>query len=232
VSLLVWLLVLLLGVVAVHRAAFALAYCGGLLAERLGATPARRTDAAADEPPPLRFQVVVPAHDEELLIGDLIASIRRARYPQDRIAICVIADNCSDETASRVRALGEEVVERTDPDNRGKGQALGWLFERMDLADADAVALFDADNLVDPAFFTEVAREMHAGARCVQGYYDIANPDDSMMTRLLAVTYVMKNLLFNAGKARLGLSVLLMGTGMVFARSIIERFGWQAMTIS
>lgn len=219
---LAWLLAVALGIVAVHRGLFALAYL---------VLPARRpAPAPADRA--LRFQIVVPAHDEELLIADLIASIRRARYPQEALAILVIADNCSDSTAERVRELGEQVVERTDPVARGKGQALGWLFAQLDLSGVDAVALFDADNLVDPDFFAEVSRELAAGARCVQGYYDIANPDDSIMTRLLAVTYVMKNRLFNAGKARLGLSVLLMGTGMVFTRAIIDRFGWQAMTIA
>jgi cellulose synthase/poly-beta-1,6-N-acetylglucosamine synthase-like glycosyltransferase len=69
------------------------------------------------------------------------------------------------------------------------------------------------------------------GAACLQGYYGIANPTESAFTRLMAVTYVMKNLLYNGGKARLGLSVLLMGTGMVFARQVLEESGWKAMTI-
>lgn len=227
-SVLVWLLALPLAGAALYRAVFALAY---LLGPTRPAVASPQGNAAPPSPR-CRFQVIVPAHDEELLIADLIGSIRRARYPQQDIAILVLADNCTDETADRVRAAGEQVVERTDPDHRGKGQALGWLLAHHDLGDCDAVALFDADNLVEPEFFGEVARALAGGAHCVQGYYDIANPDDSIMTRLLAVTYVMKNLLYNAGKARLGLSVLLMGTGMVFTRAIIERFGWNATSIA
>jgi 1,2-diacylglycerol 3-beta-glucosyltransferase len=224
-SVLIWALSLAVGIAALYRATLAITYLAGV------AGRARRRQPTGPGPR-CRFQVIVPAHDEELLIADLIASIRQARFAQSDISILVLADNCSDRTAERVRELGEEVVERSDPDNRGKGQALGWLFAQRKFTECDAIALFDADNLVEPDFFSEVAHELAAGARCVQGYYDIANPDESIMTRLLAVTYVMKNLLYNAGKARLGLSVLLMGTGMVFTRATIERFGWGATSIA
>src|SRR5262249_52346101 len=95
----------------------------------------------------------------------------------------------------------------------------------------DAVVFFDADNIIDPEFFRVMDCELAQGQRCLQGYYGIANPEESLMTRLLAVTYVMKNLLFNGGKRALGLCVVLMGTGMVFKREVIARHGWKAMSI-
>jgi cellulose synthase/poly-beta-1,6-N-acetylglucosamine synthase-like glycosyltransferase len=177
-----------------------------------------------------RFAVVIPAHDEELLIRDVIASIRATDYPQGLLDIHVIADNCADRTAERARELGAQVAERHEPEDRGKGQALRWVFRRLDLARADAVALFDADVLVDRNFFRAMSRELDRGRRCLQGYNGIANPGDSALTRLLAVTNVMKNLLFNGGKATLGLSVIL-STGIVFAREVIEQVGWESTSI-
>ena len=221
---LAWLAVLPLIAVAAYRAVFCLAY---LVSGRHATVDTRAAT------PLRRFAVVVPAHDEELLIGELIGSIRAVDYPEDRIAIHVIADNCSDGTAERARSLGAEVAERFDPDpaHRGKGQALSWMFEQLDLRGADAVVIFDADNLVDPGFFRAMNGAIEGGARCLQGYYDIANPGESTLTRMLAVTYVMKNLLYNGGKAALGLSVSLMGTGMVFVREVIEQGGWSSFTI-
>lgn len=216
-----WVLAGVVAVAAAYRALFAAAF---LLLPK----PDQST---ADMPAPERFVVLIPAHDEELLIGEVIRTIREADYPQDLIAIHVIADNCSDETAARVRALGETAHERHESDNPGKGQAIDWMLTRLDLADASVVALFDADTLVDPNFFRAMNRELSKGRRCLQGYYGIANPGESTMTRLMAVTYVMKNLLFNAGKERLGLSVLLMGTGMVFRAEVLARSGWKAMSI-
>ncbi|HXK23410.1 MAG TPA: glycosyltransferase family 2 protein [Myxococcota bacterium] len=215
------LLVALLLVAAVYRAIFTFAF---LL----------RGDSLVRAPEPSRqrrFAVVVPAHDEESFIGDVIATIRRADYPRDRIEIHVVADNCSDRTAERVRALGEHVAERHDLSRRGKGAALEWMLERLDLERSDAVAIVDADVEVDPGFFRAMNRELERGARCLQGFNGICNPDASTMTRLLAVTYVMKNLLFNGGKAALGLSVSLSGTGMVLHCDVLRRIGWKAMTI-
>jgi cellulose synthase/poly-beta-1,6-N-acetylglucosamine synthase-like glycosyltransferase len=217
-----WALAALLLLAALYRCVF---FCA---AQWL---PLRAAGALAAPDRLRRFAVVIPAHDEELLIGELIASLRAVEYPGDHLEIWVIADNCSDQTAARARAQGVHVAERSDPLQRGKGYALHWMFERLDLAGFDAVALFDADNLVDPSFFSVMNRELARGGRCLQGYYGISNPGDSRLTRLMAVTYVMKNELFYAGKARIGLSVLLLGTGMVFARDVIARDHWKAVTI-
>jgi cellulose synthase/poly-beta-1,6-N-acetylglucosamine synthase-like glycosyltransferase len=215
------LLVALLLVAAGYRAVFALAWVlrGRRLVE--GVVPARTR----------RFAVVIPAHDEEDFIGDVIASIRRCDYPREQVDIHVVADNCGDRTAERVRALCEQVAERHDPERRGKGPALEWMLERLDLERHDAVAIVDADVEVDPGFFRAMNRELERGARCLQGFNGICNPDASTMTRLLSVTYVTKNLLFNGGKSSLGLSVGLSGTGMVLHRDVIRSVGWKAMTI-
>jgi cellulose synthase/poly-beta-1,6-N-acetylglucosamine synthase-like glycosyltransferase len=219
--LLAWLFVGFLLAAVIYRAIFAAAY---LLGRRPG----------SDASPPDRersFAVVIPAHDEESFIADVITSLRATDYPQERLQITVVADNCSDRTAEVVRSLGENVLERIEPENRGKGQALDWAFQQLDLSGVDAVALFDADNFVEPGYFQAMNRELERGRRCLQGYNGISNPEATVMTRLLSVTYVMKNLLFNGGKAVLGLSVVLNGTSMVFARDVIERIGWKAMTI-
>lgn len=216
-----WLAATVVALAALYRAVFAVAY----LVRR---DPA---EGLADPAVPPRFAVLIPAHDEELLIESVLRSVRAADYPQDRIDIHVIADNCRDTTADKVRAAGEHVHERTDAGNPGKGQALDWCLGRLDLDAYDAVALFDADVVIDPGFFSAMARELEAGRTCLQGYYGIANPGESVMTRLLTTTYVMKNELLNGGKACLGFPITLMGTGMVFRASVLARTGWQAMSI-
>ncbi len=216
-----WVAAAIVAMAALYRAIFALAYL-------IRPDPAK---GLADPAEPPRFAVLIPAHDEELLIESVLRSVRAADYPQDRIDIHVIADNCSDTTADKVRAAGEHVHERADKENPGKGQALDWCLGRLDLDSYDALALFDADVVIDPGFFSAMARELEAGRSCLQGYYGIANPGESVMTRLLTTTYVMKNELLNGGKARLGFPITLMGTGMVFRASVLKETGWQAMSI-
>src|SRR5262249_55593142 len=59
-----------------------------------------------------------------------------------------------------------------------------------------------------------------------------ANPEDSAVSYAVAVGNVLENDLFYAPKSRLGLSVLLRGTGMVFRRDVLERHPWQAHSIT
>jgi cellulose synthase/poly-beta-1,6-N-acetylglucosamine synthase-like glycosyltransferase len=192
----------------------------------------RRKPAVVDALVQHRFAALIPAHDEELLISDLIGSIRAAAYPQERIAIHVIADNCTDRTASIARGLSALVHERKDLRERGKGQALAWGLKQLDLAEYDAVAIIDADNLVDRQFFAAMNRELVAGARVLQGYDGLSNPEQTVLTRLIAVTSVMKNLLFYGGKAALGWSILLMGTGIVIRSEVLQTLGWRARSIA
>src|SRR6476646_7970997 len=104
--------------------------------------------------PRTRFAVMVPAHDEELLIRRTVGSLLALDYPPDMFTVHVIADNCTDSTAERARALGATVHERVDPDQRGKGYALRWLFGRLlpDPAGGDAFVIVDADSVVNRGF--------------------------------------------------------------------------------
>ena len=79
-----------------------------------------------------RFLILIPAHNEELLLGDVVDQLRSQSYPAAKFRIVVIADNCEDTTAQVARTHGAIVLERTDPVHRGKGQALNWAMrERL-----------------------------------------------------------------------------------------------------
>ncbi len=178
------------------------------------------------------FAVVVPAHDEEGQIAETIQSIQSCDYPADRVRVVVVADNCTDRTAELARAEGAEVYERSHATDRGKGFALAWVFDQLALEDVDAVAVIDADCIVGTTLLQCCNREFERGARVLQTYDGPANPDETMLTRLIAVTAVMKNLLWSGGKCVLGLSPPLMGTGMVFSVDVLREVPWTAFSIS
>ena len=104
--------------------------------------------------PEKTFAVVVAAHNEEAVIGQLIENLKRLDYPAELYDIYVIADNCTDDTAAIAEKEGAIVCERTHPTKKSKGFALEWMFERLFEMDReyDAIAIFDADNLVHPNF--------------------------------------------------------------------------------
>jgi len=179
-----------------------------------------------------RFAAVIPAHDEEDIVAETIASLREAAYPRSSVEIFVIADNCTDGTATAAREAGATVYIRTDPSRRGKGFALAWAFDHLPIADFDALAVIDADCLVESNFFSACNRELERGGRALQVFDGLANPDETMLTRLIAVTNVMKNLIYSGGKTILGLSPPLMGTGMVFTTELLSSVPWKAFSLS
>ena len=189
-----------------------------------------KEDMPLDSESRTRFVVVIPAHNEELMIGANLKSWSRVDYPKDRFDVTVVADNCSDNTAEIAVAEGAAVLVRKDETSKGKGQALAWAFEKIDLRKYDAVVIVDADTVVNSVFLRAMNARLSRGATVVQGYDGVLNPHQNAMTRVIGITNVIKNLLFNHAKSKLGLSVQLMGTGMCFDRKILERIGWKAFS--
>src|SRR5450432_566567 len=100
------------------------------------------------------FLVLVPAHNEEPGIAPTLESLRAQNYPEELRRVIVIADNCTDRTASISREAGFECWERDELKAPGKGQALRWALDRLGSDNWDAVAFVDADTHVDAEFLT------------------------------------------------------------------------------
>jgi len=178
-----------------------------------------------------RIVVMVPAHNEELYLPRLLGTLIRQEYPSDRFRIVVIADNCTDGTAAGARSMGVEVFERADPDKRGKGYAIGWVLERLDLNAAEALVIVDGDSMVGPDFLRQLNMQLERGDEVIQCYNGVANPGHSWFTRLMDVSRTIANEILHPGKRKLGLSSHLMGNGMCFSTRIIRDFGWNAFTV-
>jgi cellulose synthase/poly-beta-1,6-N-acetylglucosamine synthase-like glycosyltransferase len=196
------------------------------------------TLASARRPPPaagaprLRFDLVVPAHDEEAGIAATVASLRALDWPAPLRRVLVVADNCRDATAARAREAGAEVLVRDDPGRRGKGYALALAFERA-LADgrADAVVVVDADTSASPGLLAAFAARLEAGALAVQARYGVRNPEASWRTGLMAIALALFHDVRSLGRERLGLSAGLRGNGMCFAARALREVPHRAFSI-
>jgi len=195
----------------------------------------RRAEAPADRLPPRhRFALIVPSHNEERVVGKIVANLRAMQYPQNLYDIFVIADNCSDRTAQIARAAGAQVMERVDAVRRGKGFSLEWMFRRLFQLDTtyDAVCIFDADNLASPNFLAEMNKHLSLGHKVVQGYLDSKNPFDSWISANNSIAFWIANRMFQLPRYYLGLSCVLGGTGMMIATDVLQEIGWGATCLT
>lgn len=183
----------------------------------------------------LRFAVVIPAFNEEGQIERAIASVLACPVPDGRLTVFAIADNCTDRTAEVARNAGAQVAVRSQPDCPGKGQALDWFLRehREVLEDSDAIVVIDADSVVDPRFFAEIAVSLaDPTVQVVQGYHGVANPTVQWRTALTFAGFAGVNHVRPKGRCRLGGTAGLAGNGMVFRTGLLLGYGWPAGSIA
>ena len=181
-----------------------------------------------------RFCVLVPAHDEEAVLGRLLSSIQQTLYPRDLLHVVVIADNCGDRTAQVAAEKGATVLRRYDTTRQGKGWALRWALGELDerSRDCDAFVLLDADCDVSRNFFAVLNDYFCAGSTVVQAYYTVLPMSLSRAESLRVASLALVHYLRPAAKMAIGASCGLKGTGMGFRRELIEQFGWPSVGLA
>jgi cellulose synthase/poly-beta-1,6-N-acetylglucosamine synthase-like glycosyltransferase len=188
------------------------------------------TKRPLDRVPQTRFQVMIPAHDEEAGISSTVRSCLELDYPQALFEVVVIADNCVDQTASLAQQQGATVVERFDASDRSKGFALKFWFDRLidtgRIDDLDAIVVIDADSVVDSQLLRVFSRHLEEGRDWVQGFDTVSNTCDSWRTRLMAYSFGLINGVLLQGQTALGLSGALRGNGMCLSTRGLRRFPW------
>ena len=181
-----------------------------------------------------KFMAIIPAHNEETVIKNLVESLVAQDYPKELYDIYVIADNCTDATAEIAKEAGAIVYKRFDEVNKTKGHALNWFLKQKieEDADYDALCVFDADNIVDKNFLKNMNKKLCQGEEVVQGYRDIKNPTDSWIAGGYAIFYWMMHRFYHLARYNLGLSPLLNGTGFMVKFDVLKPNGWQTITLT
>jgi 1,2-diacylglycerol 3-beta-glucosyltransferase len=197
-------------------------YLGLIAARALGCRERRGTD----DKPIHRFAIVIPAHDEAENIVGAIQSCLDADYPTELRQVVVVADNSRDATAELAEQSGADCLRRDVPDAPGKGPALQWAFDQLLATPADAFLVLDADCRLEPDVLRIADSFLQGGARVLQANHRVTNADASPFSYAASVGRTLEYDLFFTPKSPLGLAVLLVGTGMVFHRSVLQHLPW------
>ncbi|WP_240758290.1 glycosyltransferase family 2 protein [Lysinibacillus sp. SGAir0095] len=176
-----------------------------------------------------KYAVIIAARNEELVIGELIKSIRKQNYSQDYIDIFVIADNCTDQTAKVAREAGAIVRERFNKNKIGKGYALDFMFQIINSEFAskkyNGYFIFDADNLLDENYIMEMNRTFNQGYRVVTSYRNSKNFDQNWITSGYAIWFLHEAEYLNLPRMKLNASCAISGTGFLVHSDLIKKNG-------
>jgi cellulose synthase/poly-beta-1,6-N-acetylglucosamine synthase-like glycosyltransferase len=174
-----------------------------------------------------RVAVLIPAHNEELVIASTLEKLTSVLKQQD--SLVVVADNCSDSTAKIARAMGVIAIERNDSIRKGKGYALDYGLQfleknRLEKNPPDVVIFVDADCTVHKGAIEQLTECAITTKRPIQATYLMLRSKNSQSAKdsLSQFSIIVRNQVRPLGTERLGINCPLLGTGMAFPWSMIR----------
>ena len=184
-----------------------------------------------------RYAILIAARNEEAVLPHLLDSIAAQDYPAELLTTFVVADNCTDRTAQVAQDRGARVFVRNNRTQVGKGYALHFLLDKLQQTEGldrfDAFLVFDADNLLQPDYVTEINRTCSDGYEAFCGYRNTKNFGSSWVSAGYALWYLHDSVHLNQSRMLLGTSCAVSGTGFGFTRQLLERCGgWSFFTLT
>ena len=182
------------------------------------------------------FAIIVCAHNEENVVGNLLDSLAKQTYGQDGYHVFLLADHCTDRTAAIGRKYPNVTVRERDAGARsGKGAVLHWgidLIRKTTGLKYDSYIVFDADNVATPNFVEEINKCFCSGAKLVMGNRKALNPYSSIMSSWYTIYWQTVDCLYCRPRSNLGLAAIISGTGFAFRANLLGTEGWNTTSIT
>jgi len=189
-----------------------------------------------DNLPPLKrypkVTLVVPAHNEELVIQDTVKAILNLNYPKDRVELLVYADNCNDKTANRVRELmamsvyfnnNFRVIERT-----GSGGKAGVLNDALKISTGEYLGVYDADAAPEKNalyFLIQKVLENPERYAAAFGRNKTRNYQQNFLSRCINLEIVNTQRIQHTGLWQLFKIGRIPGTNFIINKKIVQSIG-------
>lgn len=176
--------------------------------------------------------IMVPAHNEGIVIVKTVQSLLAFDYPSDKYEIIVINDNSSDNSADLLKTLQQVNPTRnlkvinTDKVTGGKGKS-NALNIGLKQAIGSVISIYDADNTPEHGALRYLVAELmaHSEYGAVIGKFRTRNKNASILTRFINIETLSFQWMAQAGRQQLFNLGTIPGTNYVIRRNIIEKIG-------
>ncbi|MGP4117330.1 glycosyltransferase family 2 protein [Levilactobacillus zymae] len=176
--------------------------------------------------------LVVPAHNEELVIQETVRAILSLNYPVDRFELLVYADNCQDHTAAAVRTLIQrpEFADRqvTVIDRTGSGGKAGVLNDALKIAQGEYLGVYDADAAPETnALYFLIQKVLEDPERYAAafGRNKTRNYQQNFLTRCINLEIVNTQRIQHTGLWQLFKIGRIPGTNFIINKQIVQSIG-------
>ena len=182
--------------------------------------------------------LIIPAHNEALVIKKTLQSILAMDYPSERLEVIVVNDGSADSTASIVKDIVQIDARVRLIDiplglgGKGKSTALNMALRQ---ARNEVIGVYDADNQPEPSSLKYLAEQLAYDPKlgAVIGKFRAINKSENLLLRCLNIESLSFQWIVQAGRWMLMKYCTLPGTNFLVRKSIVEGLnGWdeQALT--
>ena len=176
--------------------------------------------------------VMVPAHNEGVVIVSTVEHILRLNYPEHKVQVIVIADNCTDDTAERLKTLKAKssYADRdfTILERKGTGGKSGALNDGLELAWGEWICIYDADAAPERnalMFLTQKALENPEKHGAVFGRNKARNRGQNFLSRCINLELVTVQRVHHTGLWELFKLGTIPGTNYIIKANLIREIG-------
>ncbi len=184
------------------------------------------------------ISIMIPAHNEELVIERTVKTLLASDYPTSKLEIIVLNDGSTDGTKEILNQLAKDHSNvrpvHIPPGEGGKGKA-AVLNRGLKLTKHDLVAIYDADNQPQPSSLRYLAAQftLFPELGAVLGKFRTLNRKRNWLTRFINIEGLSFQWIVQAGRWKLLKVATLPGTNFIVQKKVLDEIGgWdeQALT--
>lgn len=172
---------------------------------------------------PLSTALLIPAHNEEKLIGKTLASLKELTTPAK---IFVIADRCTDQTAVISEQASAEVIKNENDNFVGKGGALWVGLNYLSKLSYERIGIIDADTLVSQNLIEELQQ-----GEAAQALHHLVEKE-GVWNRLQRIKFRAACSVRPKARAALGFSAGILGNGFAFTKELEKEIPFEVNSVT